>query len=371
MPFAMDVQYSRALRTLQDAPIADLKSPAVLSALRSLHPTPVQPIQPLSPADLPPAPQPSEFQMLRAAKSLNPKFAAGPDLMSPRPLRLLVTTSIGPQEGVTSLSALTSFVCRLTLGDLSQSVLPLFVAATLLLIQQRPDKIRHIAIDQAPRRLMFKAVLPAALQDSADFLAREQLANGVRAGMDATVHDVQMLAKRYGRRNDNVSVSIEANNVFYICSRQQLLNALPTRATSLALLIHMICGHLAPPLLVPSCTHHRLSSREDTREGDPASMLLFSLTTQPLLQKITRLCNLKLIRWYADDGTRVGPVNAASHVLRILTAEARTSTLLLAQQRREPTGRRFHLPRSSNSYKCYFFLLSLTAALISSRPNWF
>lgn len=136
--------------------------------------------------------------------------------MLPRLLHLLATASINPHAGDTGLSALTSVVRRLTQSNPSQSILPLFAAVTPLPIRQRPEKIHPMAIGQALRRLVTRALLPAELLNSAEFSVPEQLANGAGAGLDEIVHGVQMLAERYGHRRDVVRVSINAKNTFNI-----------------------------------------------------------------------------------------------------------------------------------------------------------
>ena len=50
-------------------------------------------------------------------------------------------------------------------------------------------------------------------------------------------------------------------------------------------------------------------------------MLLFSLTVQPLIRRISQTCNLELNRWYADDGLLIGRIAEVKRALQILRDE--------------------------------------------------
>ena len=318
MRMASDANYGRAMRALTDRPLANLQDPDTRRALTALHPSPAAPIQPLQPTELPSAPDITEGQVLRAARSLNPSSAAGPDRLSPRLLQLLARTSVSPESGITGLSVLTRLVKRLARGDVPDCTASLLAASTLIPLQPRPDKIRPIAVGTALRRLVTKTLLHAAIDDTRDILAPEQLANGVPSGLDAIVHDSRMLIARHGRDPNFVLVSVDASNAFNSFSRQAMINKLTLQTPSLAHFLNMIYGHTVPDLVLPSSPRVLLRSRQGTQQGDPAGMLLFSLAVQPLIRRISRECNLSLNRWYADDGTLIGTIPEVTKALTIL-----------------------------------------------------
>ena len=321
MRLAADAQYSRAMSPLQAKPLADLRAPATRAALTALHPNPVSPVRQLLPTDLPPPPDMTEGQVLRAARALNPTSAAGPDRLSPRILQLLVRTTLSPEAGVTGLSALTHLVRRLARGDVPDQTAPLFAASTLIPLQPRPDKIRPIAVGQALRRLVTKVLLPPAIEDTRDWLLPEQVANAVPSGMDAIVHDTRMLMQRHGWDSNYIMVSLDARNAFNSFSRQSLLNRLPLQTPSLSRFLNLIYGRTVPDLILPSTPRLHMKSMEGTQQGDPASMLLFSLALQPLVRRLSVQCRPALNRWYADDGTIVGPIDEVIKALTILRDE--------------------------------------------------
>ena len=329
MRLASQAQYARAIRTLTNAPLADLNDPDTLASLKDLHLPAPHPVTAVTQSDLPPAPTIEENSVLRAVKSLNPHAAAGPDRMSPRLLHLLVTAPVSPAAGLTGFGTLTRLVRRLARGDIPGATIPLISAATLLPIKPRPCKIRPIAIGQCLRRLVMKVLLAAAIADTRDYLPPGQLSNSVPCGMDSLVHNARMISMRNSKVPDFIVVSIDARNASNSFSRQRTLHSLPRRAPSLARFCNIVYGRTIPPLVLPSTPPRILSSREGTQQGDPSSMLLFSLAIQPLIRRISQTCNLAMNRWYADDGTLAGRLSDALKALRIHVSEGPTHQFYL------------------------------------------
>ena len=166
-----------------------------------------------------------------------------------------------------------------------------------------------------------KVLLGSAITDTRDFLQPEQLANSVPSGMDSLVHDARMLCCRHVRNQDFVVVSIDARNAFNAFSRERTLHSLPQRAPSLARFANVVYVCTTSQLVLPSTPPRLLQSREGTQQGDPPSMLFFSLAMQPLIRRISQTCKMYLNRWYADDGTLAGPLTKVLHALRLLISE--------------------------------------------------
>ena len=318
MRMASDANYGRAMRALTDRPPANLQYPATRHALTALHPSPAAPIQLLLPTELPLAPDIMEGQVLYAARYLNPSSAAGPGHLSPRLLQFLARTPMSPESGITGLSVLTRLFKRLAREDVPDCTASLLAASTLIPLQPRPDKVRPIAVGTALRLLVTKTLLHAAIDDTRDLLAPEQLPNGVPSGLDAIVHDSRMMIARHCRDPNFVLVSVDARNAFNSFSRQAMINKLTLQTPSLAHFLNMIYGRTESDLVLPSSHRALLKSCQGTKQGDLAGMLLFSLAVQPLIRRISRECNLSLKMWYADDGTLIGTVPEVTKALTIL-----------------------------------------------------
>ena len=228
---------------------------------------------------------------------------------------------VSPAAALTDLVTLTRLVCRLGRGDIPGPTIPLISAATLLPIKPRPCKIRPIAIGQYLRRLVMKVLLAAAIADTQDYLRPEQLANSVPCGIDSLVHDARMMSMPNFKVSDFIVVSIDARNAFTIFLRQRTLYSLPRRAPSLTRFCNIVHGRTIPPQVLPSVPPRILSCREGTQQGDPSSMLLLSLATQPLIRRISQTCTLAMNRWYADDGTLAGRLPDVLKALLILVSE--------------------------------------------------
>ena len=156
------------------------------------------------------------------------------------------------------------------------------------------------------------------MEDTCDRLAPEKLANGVPSGMDAIVHDCRMLMTRHGRDPNFVLVSANSRNAFNTFSCQPMLNLVTLRTSTLAHFLNFIYSHTFLDLFLRSSPSIVLKRRESMRRGDPASMLLFSLSVKPLVCRISLDCHLLLNRWYADDGTFVGRIPQFAKALCIL-----------------------------------------------------
>ena len=318
MRFASEAQYGRTMRFLTNAPLAPLNDPAPHAKLADLHPTPEDTVTPLPTMDLPPAPTIDESAVFRAVRSIHPHPAAGPDHMTPRILHILVTSPISLQARVTGLSALTHLVRRLSGGYIPDASLPLLVAATLLSLKPRPGKTRPIAIGQVIRRVVMKTLLPTTLEDSREYFQALKKAQGIPAGMVAIVHDARMITNRYNQRADYVLVSVDASKAFNRCSRQCFLDALPDRAPTFARFRNRLYASSAPPLFIPASPSKILLSSEGAQQGDPPSMLLFSLSVRKLFRQLEEECDLALHVYYADDGTLAGSLAEVKKALQLL-----------------------------------------------------
>ncbi len=118
----------------------------------------------------------------------------------------------------------------------------------------------------------------------------------------------------HGHNHRIVHVAIDAKNSFNNVERQLMLHAVQTQAPSLARWTHYIYGTSDPVLVAKGGT---IPSSQGTQQGDPTSMLLFSLTIHPLVQKVARECDLMLNAWYADDAHLIGRITEISRALRI------------------------------------------------------
>ena len=245
--------------------------------------------------------------------------SAGADYMPVRLLRLVAAAEHTPNAGQSGLDVLTRVCTDLINADVPASIVPLLSAARLIPLDKGGNKIRPIAIGGVLRRLVTKIGIADDVPRNVPYLLPQQVSSGVRSGGAAMFHTARDIMRRRGRDTNLVMVSIDASNAFNRFSRQQMLNLLPTRCPSLARFINMMYGHEPPALMYG---HYRLSSREGAQQGDPASMLLFSLVIQPILRALSLECpDLLLNIFYADDGTLIGTPETVARALAIIERE--------------------------------------------------
>eukprot|EP00177_Eucheuma_denticulatum_P006975 GFKZ01012685.1.p3 GENE.GFKZ01012685.1~~GFKZ01012685.1.p3 ORF type:complete len:217 (+),score=9.39 GFKZ01012685.1:1223-1873(+) len=93
---AADAQYGRAMRTMHQSRLADVRDPHGIDRLCALQPPTPSPVTPVSATDLSLPTHITEDADLHAVRRLNPNSAPGPDRMYPRLLHLLARTAVMP-----------------------------------------------------------------------------------------------------------------------------------------------------------------------------------------------------------------------------------------------------------------------------------
>ena len=74
---------------------------------------------------------------------------------------------------------------------------------------------------------------------------------------------------------------------------------------------------------------HRISSSQDTQQGDPLGPLLFALVLHPAILKLKEQWPTEIQIWYLDDGNILIDFDMIPHFLNILVNEAATNGLSL------------------------------------------
>jgi Reverse transcriptase (RNA-dependent DNA polymerase) len=215
--------------------------------------------------------------------------AVGPTGMTPRHLQLLLHARASATAGMNGIWSLTRLVCRNANGKVPDSVLPRISAARVVRIRKPKVRIGPVAIGNILQSLVTKALLPAAIAFSGEFIYPEQVCNGVRSGADALVYETREFQEEYDDDDEYVLVPIDARNAFNVFSLQKMLYAAREYAPNVVRWINLIYGKQQRLLVIGS---HKFPSQEGAQQGDPAAMLLFSLVIQPLPRKISDTCVL-------------------------------------------------------------------------------
>lgn len=73
------------------------------------------------------------------------------------------------------------------------------------------------------------------------------------------------------------------------------------KVPSLCFFLNMVYARRKPMLILPSGPASDISSEDGIRQGDPASMLIFSIFLHPLSREIEARASLRYHHWYRDD----------------------------------------------------------------------
>ena len=121
--------------------------------------------------------------------------------------------------------------------------------------------------------------------------------------------------------SDHLLLKLDFKNAINCLRRENMLSAVSVSAPELLKFVYS--AYSVPSQLY--CGDHVIQSAEGVQQGDPLGPLLFCLTIQPLVLKLTS--ELKV--FYLDDGTLGGPVQDVLHNFRLVEEEAASLGLQL------------------------------------------
>ena len=281
--------YRRTLHAAQATVGADTRDGDVFAQIKSLHPKRRIPIANRSIDCLPRAVEVMEEHVQHAHLRMDTTASAANDAMSEQLVRLLLVDVALVRPNETGLTPLTSFVNLALIGRLPQEAHQLLSSARLVAIPKGSGKVRPVAVGIVLRHLIDKCAMQSAIEECRHYLQPHQFANAIPCGIDAIVHHTRELVRAHGHRPHLAHVAIVANNAFNMVERQNMLQAVRAHAPSLARWTYYIYGTAQPLLFTRRGT---IPSSKGTQQGDPTSMLLFSLTIQSLVQRISTDCKL-------------------------------------------------------------------------------
>ena len=305
-----DGNIKAAIRILcsDDRPAND--SIETLEALRMKHPpSPLIVENLVTPEQLgcPPL-QVSESDVRAAISSFPCGSAGGPDGITAQHLKDL--TAAGVDDSL--IGILTVFVNLLLAGKIPKSISPILFGGKLIALEKKDGGIRPIAIGYVWRRLSAKCANHYALDSVTSMLSPTQLGVGIKGGAEAAVHATRRYLQEMPK--ENLVAKLDFRNAFNSLMRNQMLDAIARVAPE----IYSVNSIL-------SSGNHEVVSSEGPQQGDPLGPLMFSITIQPILDKL----NSELVIGYLDDITLGGGVHQVAADIEIVVKDAEAMGLIL------------------------------------------
>ena len=194
------------------------------------------------------------------------------------------------------IQALTSFTNHILNGNVSLSVQPVLFGATLIALRKREGGLRPIAVGQTLRRMVAKCVSQHAMHTLGADLAPQQLGCGVPLGGKAAAHAARQFLNNMSP--SHLLLKLDFKNAFNCLRRDKMLAAVKGSAPELFKFI--LSAYVNPSALY--CGDQVIMSSEGVQQGDPLGPLLFCLTIQLLVLKLSSEFKV----FYLDDGTLGG-----------------------------------------------------------------
>ena len=310
--FAQEGQFGQAAKALLSQGL-DFVSQEAIAAMHAKHPHSPPP-PPLPPPDASPYSF-SSAETLNALNSFHSLSAGGPSGCRAAHIR----EAIQSDRGNALLSTMTRLINFLVGGKAPPAIAPFLCGGNLFAAVKKNGGHRPIAVGETIRRWTAKCVARKATADSADHLAPHQLGVRVKGGAEAIIHATGAIFHDNSIVDEDKWVlQVDFENAFNLISRPQMQQEIrrhcPKAAkwadTCYAAPSHLFFGD------------KRISSSSGAQQGDPLSILFFSLVLQPLIERIKEECpDLLLIVFYLDDGTIVGRRSDLQKVFDLLSTE--------------------------------------------------
>ena len=162
--------------------------------------------------------------------------------------------------------------------------------------------VRPIGVGECLRRVLGKTMSMATGSDVVDICGIDQLASGLKAGIEGVIHVMSDLYEENAGSGWGLLL-VDAKNAFNVVSRVTALwNARILWPRCSRFLFNTYRGY---SMLLMKGSEHILYSKEGITQGDPLSMLFYAVAVLPLIQSLKQLSKWHQSR-YADDSACAG-----------------------------------------------------------------
>ena len=321
---AQEGQFRQAAKALTSHGL-DFDSAEALGEMQRKHPA-----SPPASSSIPlPPPPPYRFnssEVHAALNSFHSATAAGPSGLRAAHLKDAFAAK-NFTAGHQLIDVMTDILNIVVAGKAPSAIAPYLCGENLFAANKKSGGHRPIAVGETIRRWAAKCLARKAIEDVRNHFAPHQLGVGVKGGCEALIHAANTIF------NDNTIpleekwvLQIDMENAFNSIDRVSMLKETREHCPQLSAWADYCYGR--PSILFFG--EHKLSSSSGSQQGDPLSIILFSLVLQPLINRIKDSCpNLRLNGWILDDGTLIGPKDDLQRAYDIFATSGPAVGLLL------------------------------------------
>ena len=191
-------------------------------------------------------------------------------------------------------AALASFAQCLCTEELDPGHLAAFTSARLIPLDKQPG-VRPIAVGEAHRRLVCRAIMRIVEPEVLRATAPYQICIGVPSACEAGVHAMQEL---FAQEETEGMLFVDASNAFNSLNRKAALHNAAHVCPAVAQVFRNTYGC---PIRLFVTGGGEIYSTEGTCQGDPLAMALYAVATVPLINELQKANPSVRQGWYADD----------------------------------------------------------------------
>jgi hypothetical protein len=170
----------------------------------------------------------------------------------------------------------------------------------LAALDKGKGEVRPVGIGEALRRLVCKAIARVTQEEVREACGAMQLCGGMPSGCEAGARAIQEL---WDDPEVEAVLFIDARNAFNTMNRAEAIRTATERCPIIARALKNIYG--TPSSLCLEDGSH-ISSKEGTTQGCPLGMVMFALSSLPLIARVAVEGLIQI--WYADDSAGAGKV---------------------------------------------------------------
>ncbi|KAF6209915.1 hypothetical protein GE061_015669 [Apolygus lucorum] len=203
-------------------------------------------------------------------------------------------------------NAVGALASKLANEEVARDTIKALVASRLVALDKSPG-VRPVGVGECLRRILGKCMALVTGEDVMMACGARQLAGGLSAGVEGAVHAMSTIFEQKATGSSNWGfLMVDANNAFNTINRKLALWQVRVYWPRCARFIYNTYRGYAE--LVIRGEQESLLSKEGVRQGDPLSMLVYSLATVPLINELETSEVTQC--WYADDSSAQGSLQS-------------------------------------------------------------